>query len=399
MANITKRKDSYLIRASCGYDTQGKQIIKSKTWKPAPGMTERQIEKELNKIAVEFESNVQNGNIAETYRIKFDVFCKEYERTAKTKLSPVTYSYYERIINNRLIPEFGHMKINAIRPPHVQDFILKLCESNTLASSSIHRNFTVLKSIMAKAYKLGYIDSNPTDSTRLDLPPIEQPPIDIFSKEETAHMLDCLEGEPLQYKLLIHLAIVTGCRRGELVALQWDCVDYEHSAIEIRQSNYKIKGEDIQTKTTKTAGSIRTITIPKYCINLLKEYKKEQSKERLLLGSAWNNEDWIFTQWNGKPMHPQTPTLWFSKFQTRHNLPHRKFHALRHTSATLLLTDGTNIKTVASRLGHSKISTTNRYVHSLTSADEAVANTFDEMFSNKKRHNEQIMNKCQKANI
>ena len=74
MANITKRKDSYLIRVSCGYDDKGKQIMKSKTYRPAPGMTERQIQKELNRIAVEFETNVQNGNLAETYKTRMTHF-------------------------------------------------------------------------------------------------------------------------------------------------------------------------------------------------------------------------------------------------------------------------------------------------------------------------------------
>jgi site-specific recombinase XerD len=90
---------------------------------------------------------------------------------------------------------------------------------------------------------------------------------------------------------------------------------------------------------------------------MLKDYKKNQSLTRLQLGDQWHNEDWIFTQWNGMPMYPTTPTQWFTGFLKR-NGQHRKFHALRHTSATLLLTSGANIKTVGSRLGHKKLSTT-----------------------------------------
>lgn len=391
MANITKRNNSYLIRVSCGYDTNGKQIIKSKTWRPAPNMTERQIQKELNRIAIEFETNIEQGNLADTYRIKFSDFCPIYLEIAANTLAPSTLNSYEKYIEHRLIPFFGHMKLKDIRPIHCQKFIQDLGKDTAridgknkpLSSSSIQRIFTVMKSIMAKAYKLGYIDKNPTETTRLDIPTIKQPETGIFDKEELSYMLDCLEDEPLQYKLLIHLAIVTGARRGELVALQWDCIDYDRKTITIKQSNYKVTGQAIKTKVPKTSGSIREITIPKYCISILKQHKAAQMTERLQLGSLWQDGNWIFTQWNGKPMYPDTPSLWFRKFQERNNLPHRKFHALRHTSATMLLTDGTNIKTVAARLGHSKITTTNRYVHNITSADEAAANIFDDMFSPK----------------
>jgi len=97
------------------------------------------------------------------------------------------------------------------------------------------------------------------------------------------------------------------------------------------------------------------------------------------LGDAWHNEGWIFTQWNGEPMNPTTPTAWFSEFQERHGIPHHKFHALRHTSGTLLLSNGTNIKTVAARLGHTQLSTTNRYLHALEDADTAAAESFSSM--------------------
>ena len=84
-------------------------------------------------------------------------------------------------------------------------------------------------------------------------------------------------------------------------------------------------------------------------------------------------------------MNPDTPTRQFAKFLARNEIPHRKFHALRHTSATLLLSSGTNIKNVASRLGHTQLSTTNRYVHALRDADEKAANTFETLFAQKNK--------------
>ena len=97
----------------------------------------------------------------------------------------------------------------------------------------------------------------------------------------------------------------------------------------------------------------------------------------MLMGDKWQGDEWIFIQADGKPMYPSTPTLQFSRFLKRHNLEHRKFHALRHTSATLLLSSGTNIKNVAARLGHAQLKTTNRYVHAVEQAEREAANTFE----------------------
>ena len=123
--------------------------------------------------------------------------------------------------------------------------------------------------------------------------------------------------------------------------------------------------------------------VPPYCLKMLKKLKAEQAKLILKLGDAYKKDGWMFTQSDGSPMYPTTPTQWFSRFQKRHNLPHRKFHALRHTSATLLLSNGTNIKNVASRLGHSQLKTTNRYVHATDQAERESANLLENILNNK----------------
>lgn len=98
------------------------------------------------------------------------------------------------------------------------------------------------------------------------------------------------------------------------------------------------------------------------------------------MGDAWHNLNYVFTEENGLVMNPQTPTKQFDHFLKRHNIRHLKFHGLRHTSATLLLANGCDIKTVSMRLGHSDIETTNRYVHALESSDKKAAQTFDYLY-------------------
>jgi len=387
MATIQKRGDAYRIRVSCGYTGDGKQIVKSTTWKPSPGMTPKQIEKELNRVAVQFENKVTGGDYTDGGSIKLADFCDQYIEMADQFLAPTTKPFYVSVIENIIKPSLGHMRLDAIKPIHAQQFIQMLSgegvradgRGDTLSAATVKRYFTVFKSVMSRACKLELIDRNPTDTSKLDMPEVEEPEVEIFTKEEAAEMLACLTGEPTMFQVLIHLAIVTGCRRGELVALKWNAIDFSAGTITVRQSNYKLKGEEIKTKKPKTKKSIREIVIPPYLIELLKIHRREQAHERIRLGDQWQEEGWIFTQKDGKPMNPQTPTRQFTKFLARHGIPHRKFHALRHTSATLLLMAGTNIKNVASRLGHTQLSTTNRYVHALRDADETAAMTFESL--------------------
>jgi len=391
MASIEKRGDTYRIRVSCGYDTSGRQIMKRITWKPESGMTDKQIQKELNRFIVDFENKIMNGDSTSTINIKLADFCTQYLEIAENILAPTTKELYIRIIDNIIKPSLGHMKLKDIKPIHVQRFIQILGgdgvrvdkKGDKLSPSTVKRYLTVLKSIMTQAYKLELISQNPTSSAKLYIPEVIEPDIEIFTKEETAQMLSCLDNEPLMFQVFIHLAIVTGCRRGELTALKWENINLNNNFILIKQSNYKLTGKATQSKSPKTKSSIREIVIPSYLVDLLKLYKIEQEEEKIALGDKWADENWLFTKIDGSAMHPHTPTRQFTKFLKKNNIPHRKLHALRHTSATILLSSGTNIKTVASRLGHTQLSTTNRYVHALRDADEAAAQTFENLIKPK----------------
>lgn len=171
---------------------------------------------------------------------------------------------------------------------------------------------------------------------------------------------------------------MTGCRCDELVGLKFSDFDYNKNKVTIERSAYKLPGEPIKTKAPKDY-EIRTITINHHCIELVQLLKDTKSKQSIELGTAWSDSNWLFTQWNGEIMNPQTPTKQFSKFLAKNGLKHRKFHSLRHTSATLLLYGGVNLKQVQERLGHGDISTTNKYLHCIAEADEAAANVLQDM--------------------
>lgn len=388
MASITKRKESYLIRVSCGYDNRGKQVFKCMTWRPAPGMTKRQLEKELQKQALEFEDKCQNGLMSNNPFITFAEFVPEYLKVIKTRLAPATFEYYKRALDNYIIPHMGRLKLSAIRPVHIQSFINAMSdkptsaylnkqgetkEQNRISASTVRRYLTIVQSVFNQAVKLDIIPVSPAKSEKLTIPKI-----DIFNKQEAAELLTYLDKEPLQYQVLVQLAIMTGARRGELVALKFSDFDVFSNKVTIERSAYKIKGEPVQIKPPKDY-EVRTIAINRHCIELVKLLKEEKRKEQARLGDQWQGEEWLFTKWNGEIMNPMTPTKWFADFLKANNLKHRKFHSLRHTSATLLLYGGINIKQVQNRLGHGDIETTNKYLHYISEADEEAANVLQDM--------------------
>lgn len=401
MAAITPRKNksgeiiSYTIRVYRGYDSSGNRLKPyTMTYKPEPSMTAKQVEKELNRQAVQFEEKCMRGSVVDP-TIRLCDFCEKYLEIAKGTLSPTTYAFYQEQIRSLIVPALGHFKLKDITAAHVQQYIQQLsdmpistrageCSKSgaRLSPSTVRRRLAVLQAVLKQAVKLGIIPETPAKAEKLTIPKVKQPKIEIFSKQEAAQMLACLEMEDIQFQTLIQLAIFMGARRGELVALKFSDVDFEQSKITIARAAVKLKGQKTIIKPPKDY-EVRTVTVNQSCLELIKLLRAEKAREAARLGTQWINGGWLFTTWNGEIMNPQTPTKQFSKFLERHGLRHRKFHSLRHTSATLLLYAGVNIKQVQGRLGHGDIETTNKYLHVLEEADVEAAKALDIMLLQK----------------
>lgn len=396
MANLKANKDkdgkiiSYRIRVSDGCGVDGKQRFKTMTWKVPYNLTEKQAAKEAEKMAIHFEDEVKNGLAGSQRGLKLADFIPMYLDIKKDILAPRTFETYAKICNNLIIPLLGHIKLVDLKPAHIQQYIKYLQDNGKPSPSTIRRKLAVLQSVLHQAVKLGLIQTNPANAERLTMPKVITPKVEIFTKQEAVEMLSCLEEEPLQYKVIVYLAIMSGAREGELTALKFSDVDFINNRITIERAAYKLKGEPIATKPPKD-NDVRTVKIDAYTIELIRQLKAEKEQERLRLGTAWEGDEWLFTTWNGSIMYPATPSHWFRAFLKRHNLKHRKFHALRHTSATLQLLGGVNIKQVSGRLGHADLRVTNQYLHCLAEADEVAANVLQDMLiTQNKRSDKQL---------
>ncbi len=201
------------------------------------------------------------------------------------------------------------------------------------------------------------IYSNP--AARVKPPKVPKKQAACYDEDQMVTLLGILDQLPLKflkYRVMVDLALATGLCRGELMGLEWKDIDIDNCTLEVRQASQYLPGKGCFVKDPKNESSKRLISVPVNSIALLKKWKAQQSKKRLKVGDLWHKqnekceeENWVFTTWDGRQMHPDTPTKWFNKFLAEKKLPHIPWHGLRHTSATLLIADGSDIREVSGR--------------------------------------------------
>ncbi|KNZ41391.1 tyrosine-type recombinase/integrase [Acetobacterium bakii] len=235
----------------------------------------------------------------------------------------------------------------------------------------------LLNNIMNNAVKWSVIPFNPIEK-RVELPKSDRKEPAYMDDKEALEFLELLEEEPLKYKLALNLLIFSGFRRGEIGGLKWADIDFDAKIITIKRALKYIPGEGLFEGDTKTFKSKRSIKLPDFIFDLLKAHRVWQLEERLKVGDRWNDNDYVFTRWNGQPMSLDTIGAYLKKFTDKHGLKPVHLHSLRHTNASILIASGVDLKTVSSRLGHSNLSTTgNIYAHVINSADAKASDALD----------------------
>lgn len=286
----------------------------------------------------------------------------------KPRLAPTTYCSYVDIVNRYLIPAFGNKEVDEITSFDVELFLSSILASGK-SPQTAKRIYSVFRSAITKAARMGLITENPTGAGKVDPLPRRRKEIEVFSSAEVHLLLQALQGEPLRWHCYGRTAIDSGARRGELVGLQWR--DISGTCCQIRRAAYKLSGQPAATKAPKS-GKGRTVHLTHETVALLEQLRREQKKACLRAGTGWSNQLFVFGT-RGAMLHPTTPTKWWRSFLQRSDLPNRPLHALRHTSATLLLSGGVDIKTVSARLGHSSLEVTQLYLHLIGDADQRAA--------------------------
>lgn len=395
MANLQERRDkdgkliSYSIRVHRGRGLDGKQLKPwTTTFEVSPTWSEKTARKKAEAFAATFEKECREGTTTDS-RQKFASFC-DYVISLKEQRG-VKHSTIVRYreLTRRIYPQIGHIKLRELRADHLNDLYTLLGQEGLnkrtggkLSAKTILEHHRLISTVLEQAVKEGLVPFNV--ASRATLPKAEHKEVNYFQPEQVAAIWDALELEPIKWKTLVHLLLITGARRGEILGLKWDKVDFAGNRIYICNSVLYSADVGIYETTPKTERSKRYITLPVESMQLLREYRVWQIERRLQLGGYYQDRGFLFTQEDGGPMHPDSVTDWLNKFSVRHGLPHINAHAFRHTMASMLYFNGVDSVSISKRLGHAQVSTTaNIYAHVMEQADQRNADILSDIFLKK----------------
>lgn len=306
-------------------------------------------------------------------------FLDEWIKTKAMTLSPTTVAWYGYVIGRHIAPELGRLPISQLKPVHIQRlYSVKLQQvpggPKPISRSTARCIHRVLHAALSYAVRLQVIDRNPCDA--VEVPKGGRPRPRYWRPEEAARFLEAAKNDRLF--ALFHLALGSGLRRGELLGLRWMDVDLDRQSLTVSQVRVRA-GDEIITKEPKTSGSLRSIALSPGVCETLMRHREAQSRERTLMGEAYEDHGLVFATVDGRPLNPDyIGCQYFRRLISLAGVPQINFHGLRHTHATLLALRGVPLKTVSARLGHSSVKITGDiYSHVLDRMDRGAALEFD----------------------
>jgi integrase len=374
---IKRAKNSYSIVISLGKDPNtGKYKYQ---WVSIKG-TKKEAEKRL----AELLHQIDTGTFIQPSKTTLAEYLERWLRDyARPNLFPRTAEGYEHIIRRHLIPALGNMTLTSLKPEHLGRYYSEKFSSGRcngaggLSAQTIRHHHTILHKALVTAEEWGLLSRNPADAVRP--PHVERMEMHTLSEDDMARLLEAARGS--SYYALFYTALFTGMRRSELLSLRWQDIDFILSQIYVNRSLHVLKGAQVVFKPPKTAAGRRTVALPPSAILLLKEYKERQELERSSLGTYLTDNDLVFCHFDGKPLLPNTVTHAWIKLVRRIGLKGIRFHDARHTHVSLMFKQGTHLKVIQERLGHSSAQITlDTYGHLIPGMQEAAAKRFDDAF-------------------
>jgi integrase len=346
---------SWEIRYSLESDpASGKRRIATKTVRGSRKVAEQELRRALKAL--------DDGEHVEPNRMTVRVWLARWLETIRHELSPKTYERYSEIVNNFLVPALGSLLLTKLGPSHIQEAYNSWATAGRRDGrpgglSPLTRRYfhVVLRSALNRALEQQLIMRNPADVFRKRLPKVERKEMVTLNADQSQRFLDELKDHRVYWPVMI--ALSTGMRRGEILALRWKNVDLDRGIVRVVQSLEQTQA-GIRFKDTKSSRS-RSIVVPAFAIKELRRLKRAQTEELLAIGTKQNGETLVCCRIDGQPLQPRSVTQQFTQLRKRiDGLPRVRFHDFRHSHATQLLADGVHPKVAQERLGHSTITTT-----------------------------------------
>ncbi len=375
--HITKRsKDSYSIKISLGKDTTtGKYKYQ---WFTVQG-SKKDAEKKLSELLHQRDtgSYIQPGKTTVTEYL--DRWLKEY---AWPNLAPRTAEGYEKIARHYFIPVLGSNLLVNLKPEHLQIFYSQELERG-LSTQTVRHHHTMIHKALRDAVEWGLLIRNIADAVKP--PRLQHHEMQTWDEREVMQFLEAARAGP--YYEIFYLALFTGMRRSEFLALRWQDIDFILGQIYVNRSVHVLKGGKIHFRTPKTAKGKRTVALTPSTMLMLNEYRKQKESEALLLDKPILDNDLLFGDLENTPILPDTLSHAWLKLVRKTGPKAIRLHDARHTHASLMLKQGIHPKIVQERLGHASIQLTlDTYSHVTPGIQAAAANSFDKAFT--KKYNE-----------
>jgi len=287
-----------------------------------------------------------------------------------------SYVGYRRVLDNHLIPILGHIQLQKLTPQDVQSlYTQKLKEG--LSSRTLRTTHAILHKALDDAVRWKFVAQNMCDL--VSPPRLTKHEIQTLTQEQARKLLEVARGHRLE--ALLTVAVATGMRRGELLGLRWQDIDVANKSLYIRRTVNQYPSFGYVENEPKTARSRRKIILPEFVLDALERHRAHQSVIRLKAGSAWHERGLVFCNTLGDYQNTQYLGMLFRALLKEAGLPRIRFHDLRHSAATLLLSMGVHPKVVQELLGHSNISMTmDTYSHVLPSMQQEAMDKLNDLF-------------------
>jgi integrase len=293
------------------------------------------------------------------------------EHSVRASVRPLTYESYRQHVRVHLKPALGGIRLEKLTAPHIRTFITEKLQSG-LSARTVKYSLVILRLALKQAVEDQIVPRNV--AAGLKGPAYERPMVATLDAHQAQQLIRAVEGERLGAAYLVGLSV--GLRRGEVLGLRWDAIDFLQRKLRVSQALERIGGK-LQFVAPKSKKSIRTISLPDELVAALRQHRGQQLEERLQRGSEWTDSGLCFTTHIGTPIEPRNLTRDFKRVVRKAGLSEKlRLHDLRHSCASLLLAQKVPARVVMEVLGHSQISLTmDTYSHVMPDAMREAADS------------------------
>lgn len=329
--------------------------------------------KEAQKWVRQTRNEMERGLTHEGATITFGEWLDEWLVSKGHHVAIQTHSYYSQLVRDYIKPALGRIRLRELNARQIQRFY-NAKVSDGVGLRTVQKTHTVIHASLNSARKFGMIPYNPDDASN---PPKPKPkPMKFLNQEQIKKLLKVSQETNDRYYPLYYLALVTGMREGELLALKLEDVDLEKGILNVKSNLQRIPGGGLKIGKPKTESSIRTIKLGKDTVEVLRSQKRKLEEEKE--NECWQDEGFVFPSSVGTAADPSNLLKQFRKLLKDAGLPRIRFHDLRHTAASLMLNNGVDVLVASQRLGHAHPSITlDVYGHLMPSMQNEAAKLID----------------------